>query len=254
MRNHVLVDAEGAEDKMETPPPLPPILYEDEALVVFDKPAGLVVHPAAGHQTGTLVDALRRYLPADSELHTADPDRLGLVHRLDRGTSGVLVVARTVAIKASLMRQFAERQVQKIYLALVMGRMTPDRGSIEGPVGRSPKDRVRMAVTSSGRSSETEFVVRERFPNAALLEVYPKTGRTHQIRVHLSGIHHPVVGDATYGGASAKWPRQWPPRPMLHAWRLEFLHPLTNKRVSVTAPIPDDFARTVQGFRAGSHS
>lgn len=232
--------------------PLPPILYEDDALVVFNKPAGLVVHPGSGHQTGTLVDALRRALPEDSELHAADSERLGLVHRLDQGTSGVLVVARTMAAKEALMRQFAERRVQKIYLAVVKGRVRPDSGSIEGPVGRSPNNRIRMAVISGGRSSETEFAVRERFSDVTWLEVYPKTGRTHQVRVHLAGIGHPVVGDPLYGGVERQRGVAWLTHPLLHAWRLTFTHPVTQTSLTVTAPVPDDFTRAFNHFRQGT--
>ncbi len=212
------------------------ILYEDDDVVVVHKPAGLVVHPAAGHEHGTLVQGLlagRRLAPAGGA------KRPGVVHRLDKATSGALVLAKTDRAYYALVEQFKARRVKKIYLALVHGLVPEPQGEVEGAIGRDPRHRERMAIKPrSGKPALTRFRVRARLPEegTTLLEIYPHTGRTHQIRVHLSAIGHPVVGDPVYG------PR--PPRAkrlMLHAWVLGFLHPRTGEWVEVTAPPPPEF-------------
>ena len=229
-----------------TPEPIPlDILYEDEALVVLNKPAGLVVHPGAGRATGTLVHALLahcRELPGIGGV-----ERPGIVHRLDRDTSGVMVVAKSEAAHASLSAQFKSRAVRKRYLALVHGVMRQDAGRIEAAIGRREQDRKRMGVrVQGGREARTAYRVLRRYPAMTLVEASLETGRTHQIRVHLAHIGHPVFGDTTYGGrrerqseASGRLRGQ---RQMLHAWRLGFRHPRTGAWLEFTAPIPEDFA------------
>ncbi|HEX9039103.1 MAG TPA: RluA family pseudouridine synthase [Ktedonobacterales bacterium] len=216
------------------------IVYEDDRLLVVDKPAGLVTHPAPGHPTGTLVNALLAHAPGmDGE--SDDPQRPGIVHRLDKDTSGLLVIAKDVATHAALADQMRERAMVKRYLALVEGHVEPAQGEIEAPIGRDPRRRLRMAVVSEargGRPSRTLFRTLQALPGRTLLEIQLETGRTHQIRVHLAAIHHPVVGDTVYGRAQP--PR--PPRQFLHAAHLEFRHPWTGEWLVFDAPLPDDLA------------
>jgi 23S rRNA pseudouridine1911/1915/1917 synthase len=217
------------------------ILYEDVDLIVINKPAGLVVHPGAGHRGGTLVNALLHHSPNLSGI--GGKERPGIVHRLDKETSGCIVIARNDAAHRSLSIQFAERTVEKIYLALVAGKLRKIRGLIEEPIGRHPKDRQRMSVRSSrGRAAQTEYRIVRSSANASLVECKLHSGRTHQIRVHLHHLGHPVLGDKIYGAKFAKdFARQ-----MLHAWKLGFTHPQTNKRMNFEAPLPDDFNAAMQ--------
>lgn len=213
-----------------------PILYEDEDLLVIDKPAGLVVHPAVGHQRGTLVHAL---LGRGGELAGigASP-RPGIVHRLDKDTSGVLIVAKTAQGERQLARQIRERQVVKNYLALVEGHPSPAQGRIEAPIARDPRHRQRMAVVAGGREAITDYRTVRAIGPFSLLELNLITGRTHQIRVHLAAIGHPVVGDATYGR-----PRKGgPPRQFLHASRIGFRRPRDGAWTEVESPLPPDLA------------
>lgn len=229
------------------PEPIPlSILYEDEDILVLDKPAGLVVHPAAGHERGTLVNALLHHDPAFATL--GNRGRPGIVHRLDKETSGVMVVAKTEAAQFQLQRQFKSRQVKKVYLALVWGK-TKEGGRIEAPIGRHEEDRKRMGVrTQKGREAVTTYQVIKHFNGFTLLAVHPETGRTHQIRVHLSAIGHPVVGDKVYGGKrERKGVRVKAERQLLHAWKLGFFHPRTGKWVEFEAPVPDDFKAFLSG-------
>jgi 23S rRNA pseudouridine1911/1915/1917 synthase len=211
------------------------IVYEDAALVVVNKPAGLVVHPAPGHARGTLVNALLAHAP---ELASAEMDqRPGIVHRLDKDTSGLIVIARTPLALACLQRQFSARQVEKFYQALVEGLPAVDTGEIEAPIGRNPRDRQRMAIVArGGREARTRFWVEHRYRRRALLRVQILTGRTHQIRVHLAAIHHPVAGDVVYGYKQ----EPPPPRLCLHAAELRFRHPLSGEPLAFTAPLPQD--------------
>jgi 23S rRNA pseudouridine1911/1915/1917 synthase len=231
-----------------TPEPIPlDILYEDEHLLVLNKPAGLVVHPGAGRTTGTLVHALLahcRNLPGIGGV-----ERPGIVHRLDRDTSGVMVVAKSETAQVSLSGQFKNRVVRKRYLALVHGEVTRETGRIEAAIGRREHDRKRMGVKrEGGRAARTAYHVVRRFPGMTLVELALETGRTHQIRVHLAHIGHPVIGDAAYGGRrerrAAPWGDDRPSRQMLHAWTLGFRHPLTEDWLEFTAPPPPDFLAT----------
>ncbi len=227
----------------------PKILFEDDTLLVLDKPAGLVVHPAPSHHGPTLIDWIRDYLgPAAVELF-AEPERLGLVHRLDKDTSGVLVVTKSAAAKTDLGRQFHDRLVKKQYVAFIEGVPPRKTGIISAPIGRSRKVPSRMAVTGTGRPSETSFEVAEKFKEVSLVNLYPKTGRTHQLRVHCAAIGHPIVGDHTYG-AKATWASDYGiHRPLLHAKSLELSHPVTGKRVEFEAPWPQDMKKALTVFR-----
>jgi 23S rRNA pseudouridine1911/1915/1917 synthase len=229
------------------PEPLPlNVLYEDEHLLVLDKPAGMVVHPGAGRASGTLVNALLAYRP-DIVRADLDPQRPGIVHRLDRETSGLLVVAAHREAQAALQAMFKRREVHKGYLALVVGVLTPERGAIEAPIGRDPIHRRRMAVLAEGgRFARTEYVVREVIGSYALLEVTLVTGRTHQIRVHLASIGHPVVGDRVYG---RRRETLHVPRQFLHAWRLSFEHPVLRTPLAFEAELPADLAGILDDLR-----
>jgi 23S rRNA pseudouridine1911/1915/1917 synthase len=216
-----------------------PILHADADVVVVDKPEGLVVHPGAGHDTGTLVNGLLARFPDLADV--GDPARPGVVHRLDRGTSGLLVVARTARAYDDLVAQLAARTIERRYLAVAWGVPEAASGLVDAPIGRSAREPTRMAVAADGREARTRYEVRSAFSDpvaAALLECRLETGRTHQIRVHLAAIGHPVVGDGTYGGQR---PGLAARRPMLHAWRLAFRHPATGEEVAFTAAPPPDF-------------
>jgi 23S rRNA pseudouridine1911/1915/1917 synthase len=217
------------------------IVYEDADLLVIDKPAGLVVHPGAGVHHGTLLNALLAHAP-----QLAGLPRAGIVHRLDRDTSGLLVVAKTLEAQTALVRQLAERSMRRVYLAVVHG-VPGAGGMIDQPIGRDARSRTRMAVTRRGREARTHYRVIERFAAAALVECRLETGRTHQIRVHLQYIGHPVVGDPVYRrGASTRlvFPRQ-----ALHARELSLAHPRSAKPVSWRAPLPSDMRRLIAALR-----
>lgn len=219
------------------------VLYEDADLIVVDKPAGLVVHPAPGHPGGTLVNALLHHCGDLAGI--GGVLRPGIVHRLDRGTSGVMVAAKRDATHAALAAQFCDHTVERVYLAIVRGAPGPQAGRVDREIGRHPRDRKRMSVeTAAGRRAVTAWRVRERFParGYALLEVRPETGRTHQIRVHLAASGLPIAGDPVYG--RARRAPDGPPlaRPALHAATLGFTHPLTGERLRFEAPPPGDFA------------
>jgi len=217
------------------------ILYEDDAVIAVNKPAGLVVHAGAGAHSGTLVNRLVHRFAALSKV--AGDLRPGIVHRLDRGTSGVLLVARNDAAHRALAAQFAGRTVEKLYLALVQGRVRAGQGRIEKPVARDPVRRTRMtARLSEGRSALTEFRVLERLEKFTYLEIRIGTGRTHQIRVHLASLGHPVAGDTLYGAAAAA-------RVFLHARRIGFVSPASGERVTVEAPLPDELQQWLSGLR-----
>lgn len=212
------------------------LVYLDEHVIVVDKPAGVVVHPAPGNWSGTLVNGLLYAFP---ELAGVGGDgRPGLVHRLDKETSGLMVVARSPLARRSLLEQFSRRSVEKGYLALVLGRPSPERGVIDAPIGRNPFDRKKMAVVFGGREAITEYRVLKSFGEVSLVECRPKTGRTHQIRVHMSWVGCPILGDALYARGK---PPEWVRRLMLHAYLLAFEHPASGSRMRFTSPLPEDF-------------
>ena len=211
------------------------VLYEDDDLIVLNKPAGLVVHPAAGNWSGTLVNALLHHCKALSGI--GGEQRPGIVHRLDKETSGCLVAAKNDMAHQALARQFAGREVTKIYLALAAGKFAHKSGVIEAAIERHPVQRKKMTVVADGRgrNAKTDYRVLRELPIGTLVECTLHTGRTHQIRVHLKHLGHPVLGDEVYGKRGG-YARQ-----MLHAWRLGFVHPRTSERVNFESPIPPDF-------------
>jgi 23S rRNA pseudouridine1911/1915/1917 synthase len=219
------------------------IVYEDADLAVIDKPAGMVVHPAPGHYSGTLVHALLGRGGSWSAVGGAA--RPGVVHRLDKGTSGLIVVARNDQAHRELSRQLSDRTLSRTYLAIVRGAVAGNSGELEGPIGRHPGDRKRMAVVEGGRFARTRYEVVERKRTHTLLRCDLDTGRTHQIRVHLAALKHPVAGDVEYGGGEGSAGRPQgaiaPSRPMLHAWRLRLRHPRTREELSFEAAPPADF-------------
>jgi 23S rRNA pseudouridine1911/1915/1917 synthase len=236
------------------------VCHEDEDIIVIDKPAGMVVHPAPGSETGTLVNAL---LGRGSDLSAVSGDlRPGIVHRLDRDTSGLIVVAKNDGAHRRLTDAFQARAVAKVYLALVWGWLGESEGRIEAPIGRRRSDRKRMAVVGGGREAATAWRLREESPFASLLEIRPETGRTHQIRVHLAHVHHPVVGDEAYGGVKRSF-ADVPPhyrrqaerfsklatRQALHARGLAFEHPRTGEALSFVSPLPDDMGGLLSAMR-----
>lgn len=241
------------------PEPIPlPVLYEDSSIIVIDKPAGMVAHPAPGNPSGTLVNALLYHCKDLAGINgTLRP---GMVHRLDKETSGVMVVAKDDQAYHHLTKQFKGRRVEKVYLALVYGDVKQNEGLIDAPIGRHPDQRKKMSTkTRKGRSALTRWKVLERFGPFTLLEVYPHTGRTHQIRVHLTSRGHPLVGDPLYG-KRGKSPISGDPRlkeclrrmnrQALHAHRLGFDHPRTGERVQFIAPIPEDIKETLECLRS----
>lgn len=219
------------------------VAYEDEYLLVVDKPAGVVVHPARGHWTGTLAQAL-----ADRAAGGEERWRAGIVHRLDRDTSGLLVVAKSDAVHRALKALLARRRLRREYLALVDGHPSARTGTIDAPIGRDRRDRKLMSIdTDEPREARTHFELERLLPAAALLRVVLETGRTHQIRVHLAAIGHPVSGDPVYGVAG----RFGLSRQFLHAARLAFLHPVTRARVDVMSPLPEDLAAALERAEGG---
>jgi len=228
------------------------ILYEDEHVYVIDKPAGLVVHPGAGNPSGTLVNAL---LFRDPEI--AKVPRAGVVHRLDKDTSGVMVVARTVQAQTALVEQLSAREVHRQYLAVVVGALVAG-GTVDAPIDRHPRDRLRMGVREDGKEAITHYRLRERFRAHTALECRLETGRTHQIRVHMAHLKHAIVGDPLYGG-SLKLPKgasdglvaqlRGFKRQALHAETLEFQHPVSGETISNTAPVPSDLQALLQALR-----
>jgi 23S rRNA pseudouridine1911/1915/1917 synthase len=233
------------------------IVHEDADLLIIDKPAGLVVHPSPGHSSGTLVNALLGLAGGGGFGGIAGVQRPGIVHRLDRDTSGLLMVARTDAAQHSLMAQLKARRVKKTYLALVLGEVSAEVGRIEAPIGRDARHRTRMAVVPDGRASTTGYRVRERFRGWTLLELDLVTGRTHQIRVHLEAIGHPIAGDPVYGtGTSRKGPRVMGgaeplARLFLHAWRLQLTSPTSGELIRAEAPLPPELEAVLEAMRAG---
>jgi 23S rRNA pseudouridine1911/1915/1917 synthase len=235
-----------------TIPPTPPqelkpeaiplkIIYEDDDLFAVDKPAGLTVHPAPGHPGHTLVNAILAHFPHLADI--GDSLRPGVVHRLDKDTSGVMLVAKNSAAQANLSKQFKSHSVTKAYLALVKGKLEPESGIIEADIGRDPRNRKKMAVVAQGREARTEYRVVKYIGNYTLLEIMPETGRTHQIRVHLAAIGFPVVGDKVYGVKSKYLVRQF-----LHASRLGFKLPSTGEYVEFESELPEDLQKALEAI------
>ncbi len=215
------------------------VKHEDEDVLVLDKPAGLVVHPGSGNWAGTMLNALLHHAPALAALA-----RAGIVHRLDKDTSGLLVVAKNEPAQIALVRQLQARTVKRTYLALVRGRVAR-AGTVDAPIGRHPVQRTRMAVVGGGKPAVTHYRVLEAFPAHTLLQCDLETGRTHQIRVHLASIGHPIEGDPVYAGRGEKLL----PRQALHAWKLAFIHPRTEKAMHFEAPMPADFSALLESLR-----
>jgi 23S rRNA pseudouridine1911/1915/1917 synthase len=223
------------------------VVYEDAHLLVVDKPAGLVVHPGSGNRSGTMMNALLHHAPVLAEVQ-----RAGIVHRLDKDTSGLLVVAKTLVAQTDLVRQLQARSVKRHYLALVHGELT-SAGTVDAPIGRHPVQRTKMAIIKrggSGRDARTHYAPRERFRAATLLECRLETGRTHQIRVHMASVGHPLVGDPVYGKRkSADAMLDAFPRQALHAWRLALIHPATGAEMAWESALPEDFATLLESCR-----
>ena len=253
----------GGERLAWTPPAAPPaggpvaedrplvVRYEDDRLLVVAKPAGLVVHPGPGHPTGTLVNALLGRAQTSLSAGGGAADRPGIVHRLDKDTSGLLLVAKDDATHLALTRELAAHRVERRYLALVQGRLPGETGTVDAPVGRHPRDRKRMAVVAAGgRRAVTHWRVLETFPAVQLVEATLETGRTHQVRVHLASLRHPLVGDRGYGADPTLAARLGVARPFLHAGRLAFTHPATGARIELTEPLPPDLQAVLDRLRA----
>ena len=259
LRANTIVDP-GTELRLDVPEAVPldvlpepdialTVVHEDADLLIIDKPAGLVVHPAAGHASGTLVNALLGRAGGAEYGGIAGVQRPGIVHRLDRDTSGLIMVARHDRAQAALMAQLKARRIKKTYLALVQGSVSAAVGRIEAPIGRDPKHRTRMAVVPDGRPSVTGYRVRERFAAWTLLELDLVTGRTHQIRVHLDAIGHAVAGDPVYGTGTSRRGPDGLERLFLHAWRLELASPSDGHLIRATAPLPPELESVLDGLR-----
>ncbi len=241
------------------------VLYEDEHLLIVDKPAGMVTHPAVGNRSGTLVNALMHYFQSTKAEKSLD--RAGIVHRLDKNTSGLLLVARTEAILSALQQALERREIARTYLGLVCGHMIEDEGMIDLAIGRSTRDRTKMAVSQrGGRTAITRYRLKDRFRAYDLLDISLQTGRTHQIRVHFAHRGHPIFGDPEYGGRES-WHRgifaperllakrllKIMPRQALHAHRLEFVHPATGKKVECSSELPEDFRNLLSVLEQDGH-
>jgi 23S rRNA pseudouridine1911/1915/1917 synthase len=237
-------------DERPPEPPVPgglSIIFQDDDLVIIDKPVGVAAHPSPGWTGPTVAGALAAGGMTLAAQGAAE--RQGIVHRLDVGTSGLMVVARSAAAYRGLKRAFKDRTVEKTYHALAQGHLDPTEGTVDAPIGRHPSADYRFAVVSDGRPSVTHYRVLEMMPSASLLEVLLETGRTHQIRVHMSALRHPLVGDLTYGADPTLAARLGLSRQWLHAQRLAFAHPVTGRRVEVESPYPDDLDRALEVLR-----
>jgi 23S rRNA pseudouridine1911/1915/1917 synthase len=252
-QDHIEVELTAAPTDVFTPEDIPlEIVHEDHELIVVNKPAGLVVHPAAGIQSGTLANALAFHF--ENLAQRGGAARPGIVHRLDKDTSGLMVVAKTEMAHEDLANQFRARTVFKSYVALVHGVMKTDVGKVEEPIARDPRNRTRMAVVRGGRTALSKFKVRSRYQSLTLLDVEIKTGRTHQIRVHLAWLKHPVVGDEVYGGGRDNTVRDVAlrnqirklGRQFLHAERLAFTHPKTEERMRFDSPLPQELTELLE--------
>jgi 23S rRNA pseudouridine1911/1915/1917 synthase len=237
-----------------------PILFEDDAMIAVNKPPGIVVNNAESVKGETVQDWMAVRTPFDVSQRTDETkdfyDRAGIVHRIDKETSGILLIAKTIPAFVELQRQFKERVIHKIYVAIVHGALVPEQGEVRAPVGRLPWNREHFGIVPGGKESVTKYKVVRQFERMkgkqpekySLVELYPETGRTHQIRVHLKYINHPIVGDYLYAGRkTARDDRVWAPRVMLHAWKLSCIHPITHETLAIEAPIPDDMNTIIHG-------
>ena len=239
----LMPEAKGESKLVATPIEGLKVVYDDEYLIVIDKPVGIAAHPSPGWHGATVVGAI---FAAGYQLATSGAaERQGVVHRLDVGTSGLMVVAKNEIAYASLKDQFRQRTVSKVYHALVQGHMDPTVGTIDAPIDRHPREDYRFAVVANGKPSITHYKTLEVFPAVTLLEIELETGRTHQIRVHFSALHHPLVGDQTYGSDPALAQRLKISRPWLHARKLAFTHPASGERIFFTSEYPEDLTRSL---------
>jgi len=219
-----------------------PILYEDDSLLVINKPPGIVVNRADSVKEETVQDWVEKTYQIFIE------SRAGIVHRIDKETSGCLIIAKKPEVFFELQRQFKEREIHKIYLAIVHGTLVPPQGEVRVPVGRLPWNRERFGVVPGGKEAITKYTVIQHVKELSVVELHPETGRTHQIRVHLKYINHPIVGDYLYAGRkTARDDRLWAPRTMLHAWKIRFAYPKGGLMLAIEAPIPDDMDRIIHG-------
>jgi 23S rRNA pseudouridine1911/1915/1917 synthase len=240
----LLPAAKGEAKLVATPIDGLKVVYDDEYLIVIDKPVGIAAHPSPGWQGATVVGAI---FAAGYQLATSGAaERQGVVHRLDVGTSGLMVVAKNEIAYSSLKEQFRQRSVSKVYHALVQGHMDPTVGTIDAPIDRHPREDYRFAVVANGKPSITHYKTLEVFPAVTLLEIELETGRTHQIRVHFSALHHPLVGDQTYGSDPALAQKLKIARPWLHAKQLAFTHPGSGKQISFSSDYPEDLTRSLE--------
>jgi len=240
---YILTPAEVIELRPESIPL--DIVFEDDEIIVLNKPPGMVVHPGAGVTEHTLANALLAHCP--SLENSLTPERPGIVHRLDKDTSGLIVIAKTPAAYEGLVEQFSSHTMSKGYTALAVGHVSPKEGIIDAPIGRDPANRKRMAVVEKGKEARTRYHVAEYLGDHTLLDIAPETGRTHQIRVHMAAIGHPVAGDNVYGTKSDIFKRQF-----LHASRLAFTHPVTSQRCEFSSPLPDDLRQGLEQLRRSS--
>lgn len=219
------------------------IVYEDDSLMVINKPSGLVVHPAAGHFSGTLVNGLISYT---KNLSSSNGKlRPGIVHRIDKDTSGLLVIAKNDKVHEMLSKQLKDKTLSRIYVALVSGRINHDTGTIDAPIARDPYDRKKMCVTDeNSKEAVTHFKVLDRYKNSTLIELKLETGRTHQIRVHMAYIKHPIINDPVYGGKKSTSFGQ-----MLHAKQISFIHPVTNKKMTFSCKVPEEFNKILEEYK-----
>lgn len=225
------------------------ILYEDEDMIAINKEAGMVIHPGNATGENTLCHALLHYTKGKLALAGGE-ERPGVVHRLDKETSGVILFAKTDKAYLAFIKMFSDRTIEKEYLALVAGAPHLDSGCIKDPIGRNPSNRVKMAIDLKGREARTDWEIEERFTSCALLRCYPLTGRTHQIRLHLSHIKHPIIGDQTYGYRFRPEYIIEAPRVLLHAERIQFKHPISGEKMLIKAPLPQDFEDHLKVLRA----
>jgi 23S rRNA pseudouridine1911/1915/1917 synthase len=261
--DHIIIEYPTPPPPRALPEPIPlDILYEDEYVIALCKPPGMVVHPAHGNRTGTLVNALLYH--SDSLSNVGGAFRPGIVHRLDKETSGFMIVAKSDDIHHALASQFSKRQVSKEYHAIIWGEFPKSRGIIEGALGRHPRDRKSFAVMAKGKESQTEYQVMELYDFLSLISLHPRTGRTHQIRVHMQHAGHPIFGDSVYGGRNQGLGRLNPqqrkevakylemmPRVALHSRSLRFYHPVQKKPMEIICPWTEDFRKLVETLRQG---